>query len=384
MVNPCTGAISHGSSATVACVAGFTIVGKLTVTCYEGKYDSIPSCKADCPTLTIPNAVVRPASKVAHGTTVKVVCSGIDTLVGESMLTCYDGSYENIPKCVFDISTVKAVHSEKIRIKVKGEWPTPSVNGAEYLPDGRLLVVDNANKKVKLLSSSFSYEGSVGIDKLYDIAVVNKTTAIATDYSSTKPQLHFINVTPSLQLQSAIPLEQRCFGIDVYNGTIYITCHKYNEGQGHIKLLDMYGKLTGTIGVTEGQGHNSYMFRRPVFVRVSRLTGNVYVSDWTEHTVTCLSPKGEVIFQFLNTNALKYPDNFILDDRDNILIVGDGVDILEILDNGQNFKILPRKVRNDDGLRYPDALAYRPTDGVLLVGGYSSENMNLYQLYPIN
>ena len=129
-------------------------------------------------------------------------------------------------------------------------------------------------------------------------------------------------MTPSLQLQSAIPLEQRCFGIDVYNGTIYITCHKYNEGQGQIKLLDMDGKLTGTLGVTEGQGHNSYMFRRPIFVRVSRFTGNVYVSDWVDDTVTCLSPKGEVIFEFFNTDVLKLPDNFILDDRDNILIVG--------------------------------------------------------------
>ena len=72
--------------------------------------DSIPSCKSDCQVLTISNAVVRPASKVAHGTTVQVVCKGINTLVGESMVTCYDGSYESIPKCVFDISTVKAVY----------------------------------------------------------------------------------------------------------------------------------------------------------------------------------------------------------------------------------------------------------------------------------
>ena len=142
--------------------------------------------------------------------------------------------------------------------------------------------VDYASKKVKLLNSSFSYEGSVEIDWPYDVAVVNETTAIATDYSSTKPQLHFINVSPSLQLKSTILLEQRCFGIDVYKGTIYIACHKYNEGQGHITLLDMDGKLTDTLGVPEGQGHNSYMFRRSVFVRVSRFTGTVYHSVGAE------------------------------------------------------------------------------------------------------
>ena len=160
-----------------------------------------------------PYAVVRPPNRVAHGTNVQVVCSGEKTLDGEYMVMCYDGSYENIPSCVFDISTVKAVYIKKIRINVKGEWPT--VNGAEFLPDGRLLVVNNANKKVKLLNSSFSYEGSVDIDWPYDIAVVNETTAIVTDYSP-ETQLHFINVTLSLKLQSTIPLETECFGIDVY------------------------------------------------------------------------------------------------------------------------------------------------------------------------
>ena len=379
MVYPRTGIITQGSSATVTCVPGFTIMGKSTVTCLEGKYDSIPSCKADCQALSVPYAIARPSTRVAHGTIVQVVCSGENALDGEYMVMCYDGSYENIPSCVFDLSSVKAVYIKKIRINVKGEWS--SVNAAEFLPDGRLLVVDNASKKVRLLSSSFSYEGSVEIDLPYDIAVVNETTAIVTDYSSTKPQLHFINVTPSLQLQSAIPLEQRCFGIDVYNDTIYITCHKYNEHQGHIKLLDMDGKLTGTLGVTVAHGHNYYKFRRPVFVRISRFTGNVYVSDWAAHTVTCFSQTGEVIFEFRKTRALEYPEGFILDDRDNILIIGDGVDMLEILDNGQNYKILPK---NGNGLQYIEALAYRPTDGVLLVGEYGSESMNLYQLYPIN
>ena len=342
--------------------------------------ESIPSCKADCPTLTIPNAVVKPATQVSHGTTVQVVCSGINALVGDSRVTCNGGSYGDIPSCVFDISTVKAVYSEKIPIEVRGDRLTPSVNGAEFLPDGRLLVVDNQNKKVKRLSSSFTYEGSVDIERPHDIAIINKTTAIVTDCSSTEPQLHFINVTPSLQLQSAIPLEQQCFGIDVYNGTIYITCHKYKRGQGHIKLLDMDGKLKGILGVTEGQGQNSYMFWWPMFVRVSRFTGNVYVSDLTADTVTCLSPKGEVIFEFSTTDALEYPYHFILDDRDNILIVGGGVDILEILNNGQKYKILP----NNRYERYLDALAYRQTDGVLLVVEHISRSMDLYQLYPAN
>ena len=46
LVNPCTGVIPNGSSATVSCLPGFTIDGESTVTCLEGEYDDTPYCKA--------------------------------------------------------------------------------------------------------------------------------------------------------------------------------------------------------------------------------------------------------------------------------------------------------------------------------------------------
>ena len=272
------------------------------------------------------------------------------------------------------------MYREKIPIKLKGEDIPPSVFSAEFLPDGRLLVVDNANEKVKLFSSSFSYEGSVEIERPYAVAVINDTMAIVSSYSRTDPKLYFLSVTPSVQIQSTISLNHKSFGIDVYNGTIYITCHDYNQGQGHVRLLDMNGKLKGTLGVNGGEDWKSYMFRRPVCVRVSRFTGNIFVSDWSAETVTCLSPKGDVIFKFKNTDVLVGPDNFILDDRDNVAVLGRGTGIVEILDNGNDYKIMPRYHGGAAGLEIPDTLAYRQTDSMLLVGGYSSRDMYLYQL----
>ena len=377
MVNPCTGIIPHGSSAIINCVSGFTMVGKSIVTCFEGKYDSTPSCKADCPALYIPNAVVKPPTQIAHGKTVRVDCTGIYTLIGNSSPTCRDGSFDERPSCVFDKSAMIAVNNKKISVKVKGDRLTPSITGSEVLPDGRLLVVDFRNNKVKLFSTLFRHEDSVTIERPYDVAVINDTAAIVSSISSEAPQLHFLRVAPRLQLDSVISLDKKCFGIDVYNDTIYLSCHKYNERQGHVRLLDMDGKLKGTLGVTEEQNQNYYTFRRPYYVRVGRLSGNVYVSDWSADKITCLSPKGEVIYEFSH-ESLTSPDNFILDDRDNLLVCGSGSNILEIINDGQDHKCL---LTAADGLYSPESLVYRQTDGVLLVGEYNRENMHLFQLH---
>ena len=353
------------------------MVGKSIVTCFEGKYDSTPSCKADCPALYIPNAVVKPATQVAHGKTVQVDCTGIYTLIGNSSPTCRDGSFDERPSCVFDISAMIAVNNKKISVKVKGDRLTPSLTGSVFLPDGRLLLVDFHNNKVKLLSSLFRYEDSVTVERPYDIAVINDTTAIVSSISSEAPQLHFLSVATRLQLESVISLDKQCFGIDVYNDTIYLSCHKHNEWQGHVRLLDMDGKLQGTLGVTEVQNQNYYTFRIPYYVRVSRFSGNVYVSDWGAEKITCLSPTGGVIYEFSH-ESLADPGNFILDDRDNLLVCGSGSNISVILNNGQDHKIL---LTAADGLHYPEVLVYRQTDGVLLVGEYNRKSMILFQFH---
>ena len=103
MVNPYIGMIPHGSSATITCVQGFTLEGKSTVTCFEGEYDITASCKADYQSLSMPNAVINPATQVAHGTTVQVACTSGYTLVGNPRPTCLDGSFDKPLKCALDI-----------------------------------------------------------------------------------------------------------------------------------------------------------------------------------------------------------------------------------------------------------------------------------------
>ena len=125
MVNPCTGKIHHGSSATITCVTGFTLIGKSTVTCFEGGYDSTPSCKAHCQALSVPHAEVKPTSQVAHGTTVQVDCNGGNTLIGNPNPTCNDGSFNELPTCGLDVTAVVVVKQKNFTLDLDIAWKTP-------------------------------------------------------------------------------------------------------------------------------------------------------------------------------------------------------------------------------------------------------------------
>ena len=177
-----------------------------------------------------------------------------------------------------------AVNRKKVTVGMNEGTDSPWILGAMFLPDGRLFLADFMKNRVKLLTSSFGHEGSVTLDMPFDIAVIKETTAIASAKAS---HLHYIHVVPKLQLESDIYVDNQCFGIDVYNDTIYLACHKRNEGQGHVRLLDIDGKLKGILGIVDEQNHN-FMLNTPHYVRVSRTSGNIFVSDWKKDKVMCL------------------------------------------------------------------------------------------------
>ena len=146
-----------------------------------------------------------------------------------------------------------------------------------------------------------------------------------------------------------------------------MSCYFLNtELYGYIRLLNMDGTLKGTLGINDAQNFD-FMFGGPYHVRVSRVSGNIFVTDWFKDTVTRLSPTGWKIYEF-STDSLVSTQQFILDDRDNMLVCGADSNTLEIVkSNGRDHKVF---LTAADGLSNPGSVAYRPYDGSLIVGSY--------------
>ena len=119
------------------------------------------------------------------------------------------------------------------------------------------------------------------------------------------------------------------------------------------------------------------MFQTPYYVRISRLTGHIYVSDYATDKFTSLSPNGEIIYVLSNESILHSLD-FIVDDLDNLLICNSRSKQLEIIyNNGRDRSVL----LTTESPYNPGNIAYRKEDGALFVAPQYSRTMFWYQLY---
>ncbi|XP_071959656.1 CUB and sushi domain-containing protein 3-like isoform X4 [Antedon mediterranea] len=88
-----TGGFNHNDRVTIICNDGFTLVGQNQAFCDDGLYsNALGTCYANCsPLITIENGVF--IGGYNHGDSVTFICNNDYTLVGERIVTCYDGAF---------------------------------------------------------------------------------------------------------------------------------------------------------------------------------------------------------------------------------------------------------------------------------------------------
>lgn len=104
-----------------------------------------------------------------------------------------------LPKLLEPVNSQMLLHIDTIRVEpdipvslklicsvpvrqVRGDGSVPLFTGMEFLPDGRLLVIDNSNKKLNIVNENLQKLGVHKFAKLiYDIAVIsNEQVAVTT------------------------------------------------------------------------------------------------------------------------------------------------------------------------------------------------------------
>ncbi|XP_071943770.1 C4b-binding protein-like [Antedon mediterranea] len=95
-----TGSYTHRGSITFTCGAGYTLEGETTITCDNGQYNSTyPECKANCES-SISTVNGQYTGSYTHGGSITFTCDVGYTLVGKSTITCGNGKYSSsYPEC---------------------------------------------------------------------------------------------------------------------------------------------------------------------------------------------------------------------------------------------------------------------------------------------
>ena len=273
---------------------------------------------------------------------------------------------------------MSVVNRKLVNVRLSDDQETTWIVGSVFLPDGRLLLSDFFNNKVKLFDSRFNIEDSIKVKNPWNLALINSSSAVVSENVYTEPgRLQFIELAPRLRLGRSIQLDDSCSSVDVYFDEIYLGCQTTINRKGFLVVIDMNGALIAKYWADEKK--KDFWLGEPDYLTVSRATGNIFVSDWFAQKVVCFSPLGEVLYRHSFTGTNK-PFDILLDDMDNLLVCVHKPNTVQIIDtNGVNRgnmltrsrKRLPKK---------PQSLAYRHTDSVLVVGTYSTNFIAVYQL----
>ena len=285
---------------------------------------------------------------------------------------------------------MKVVSSSIVDVRLKNDKDLPLISGCVFLSTGQLVLCDCYNNKIMLLSSDLKVKESLDLQerKPCDISAASSSAVVIT--LPKERQLQFIQLSPELGHGQLIQLDKECWGVCVVGEEIYVTCRSSDirdsglsfyfrlagDSGGEVRIYNTEGVVKRRLGAPPEPG-SSYMFSLPQYLTVNACSGRIYVSDFDRHTLTCLSEDGSIIYQHRDPE-LSFPLGIYVD-ADDYVIVCDfySSNLLMISPSGEKVSTL---LSEKDGIMEPQSVAYRPTDGVLVIGCGEDNNIHVFKL----
>lgn len=262
---------------------------------------------------------------------------------------------------------IKLKKTDMVSVELPGDLDIPSITGCECTQDGKAILCDYKNLKVKFLDRSFKLIECLDLSSgPWDVTLVDSTRAIVT--LPDEMQLQYIQLESSLKSGAIIEIREKCWGIKVAVEDIYVAV-SCGECEGKIRVLDLKGQRKRTIKMKPS---GSFLFQPPYYLTISATSGRLYCSDYHTNTVTCLNPDGSLVYLYKNFR-LKSPGGMCVDAEENLITCGKSSNCIQIITPTGKIRQLNAVIER------PVSLAYRPVDNALIVG--CSETPDLAVLY---
>ena len=266
------------------------------------------------------------------------------------------------------ILDMKVKSTKEVNIRLSDDSTTPHITGCMFLSNGRILLCDYRNQKVKLLDSEMSVKKSLKLsERPYNVVPVGENEVIIT-FDVVNNDLQYIFMHPDLKLGKMITLPNKCSGLRVVNDEIYIAYHK---GSGHDEIwrLDRAGNIMSKIVLSQSSSDYPGLC-------LAGSSPRVYLADWDNDRVTCFQLDGKMVYQYQD-KELKRPNGIYVDSAGNSLLCGgDSHNVVVITADGRKHgELLTSKDK-----RYPRCIDYRPEDSTLIVGCEDSPKLFVFKL----
>ncbi|OWF49732.1 transcription intermediary factor 1-beta-like [Mizuhopecten yessoensis] len=233
------------------------------------------------------------------------------------------------PTLVKPLSQCEVKEIRKVNIKCPSDQFACDARGVVYLPDGRIVVGDNNNQKIKLINDEGNVVDELNLDGCpWDLCMVDNTTVAAAIQSP--GGIRVVTVTPSkLTLSSVINTNQQYIGITYrngefivptgfeicsvkkdgttktlyrYTGDVYALSHDSKDGQ---LFVSHHTVTTGSTAIGRLSTDNKYtdvlkvgVVKYACGVDVD-VEGNVYVCGYSSNNVVQMSGDGTNVRELL-------------------------------------------------------------------------------------
>ena len=271
------------------------------------------------------------------------------------------------------LSQVKATKKCEYKVKIKGDKGDCWINGMSVTKDGRILMADTNNRKVKLFSPAMTFLSSVSVpDKLWDIAVISDSEAAAT---TTNMSLVLLDISGSqLRIKTTTKVPYNTRGITKYKNKLVISSPGPTPS---VKLIDLTGKVYWLVS-SDQQGQS--LFRNPWYLTShdNGRSSTVIVTDCDNNTLTLLNGEtGEVIIS--RQLQRKMPTGVTTDTAGNVYVCYWSTGEVSVLSGDlSEEKIL---LSRQDGLSGdPHAIVYGDKTHQFLISYVDNDTVNSFKL----
>ena len=282
------------------------------------------------------------------------------------------------------VSQVKAIKQCGHNIKIEGDYKECYITGMSMTKDGRILMADSNNVKVKLFSRAMEFLSSVSVPERRwymfffdstptDIAVINDSEAVVT---TTNNLLVLLDISGTqLNIKATTEVPYRISGITKYKSKLVVS--SYSISGAFVNLIDLTGKVYWSLSADQ-QG-------TPLFWRPQYLTSHdegrsstVIVTDQSEDMLTLLN--GET-GEFITRRPLqrKFPKGVTTDAAGNVYVCYWNTSEISVLSGDlSEEKIL---LSSEDGLNiYPKAIVYDDKTNQLFISCKDKAVVNSFKL----
>ena len=258
-----------------------------------------------------------------------------------------------------ETTTMKIIANMKVAsaFKIDTEIDNAAITGSVFMPSGELCLCNYTASTIRILNNEFSFKEELKLEGVpWDVAVINEENVLITMPNEKK--LHYVQVRPKLQLGGGKNLDKKCWGVEVYKGDFYVSCHN-NPGEGEIRVFDNNFLLKTRIGL--GQ-NGEYMFSNSLYITIS-YKGEILISDDGLKSITRMPNDGSLAINTYKINA-KNPVGILVDGGNNVIICCRNSNTIHVPDESG---IETKTIQITSESMKPLSVCFRQADNILVV-----------------